>query len=88
MGQENATMRQFLIGNEEREETEKQEETTALITERRKSNSLKMEEDKLEYFEEILRMLVDEMKELREYIKKNKVERLKFEKNGKKKTKN
>ena len=53
MGQENATLMQFLIGNEEREEKQKQEETTALITGGRKSNSLKTEEDKLEYFGEI-----------------------------------
>ena len=53
MGQENATLRQFLIGNEEREEKQKQEETKALITGGRKSNSLKTEEDKLEYFGEI-----------------------------------
>ena len=88
IGLENATLRHFLIGNEEREEKQKQEETTALITGRRKSNSLKTEEDKLEYFGEILKILVDEVKELREDIKKNNVERLELEKNGEKKTKN
>ena len=37
-------------------------------------------EEKLEYFGEILKMLVDEVKELREDIKKNNVERLELEK--------
>ena len=37
----------------------------ALKTEQRKSNSLKTEEDKLEYFGEIFRMLVEEVKELK-----------------------
>ena len=65
VGRENATLMQFLIGNEERGEKQKQEETTALITGRRESNGLKTEEDKLEYFGEILRILVEEMKELK-----------------------
>ena len=52
------------------------------------SNSLKTKEDKLEHFGEILKMLVDEVEELREDIKKNNVERLELEKNGEKKTKN
>ena len=52
----------------------------ALITGRTKSNSLKTKEDKLEHFGEILKMLVDEVEELREDIKKNNVERLELEK--------
>ena len=59
-----------------------------MITGRKKSNSLKTEEDELEYFGEILKILVDEVKELREDIKENNVERLELEKNGEKKTKN
>ena len=65
MGQENTTLRQFLIGYEERREKQKQEETTALKTGQRKSNSVKTEEDKLEYFGEIFRILVEEVKELK-----------------------
>ena len=49
IGYKNTTLSQCLIRNKERKGKQKQAETTELITKRRKRNTLKTEEDKLEY---------------------------------------